>query len=118
MSTGKIPKVLLFSYGTLQDKKVQVSTFGRELTGRKDVLSGYIQTNIPILDQKIAAQSGESYYANASPTSNPRDAVSGTVFEITKQELAKADRYEEPAEYRRILVTLKSGEQAWVYVHA
>src|SRR5579871_1487612 len=33
--------VLLFSYGTLQEKNVQIATFGRELTGRRDALPGY-----------------------------------------------------------------------------
>src|SRR5260370_39762586 len=60
--------------------------------------------------------SGESHYANAEPSSNPEDAVAGTVFEITEQELAAADKYEEDAQYRRILVTLRSGDQAWVYL--
>jgi hypothetical protein len=36
------------------------------------------------------------------------------VFEITAEELAAADRYE-VAEYTRVLVTLKSGVEAWVY---
>jgi gamma-glutamylcyclotransferase (GGCT)/AIG2-like uncharacterized protein YtfP len=44
--------------------------------------------------------------------------VSGTVFELTDAELAAADRYEEPAAYQRRTVTLASGKQAWVYVHA
>jgi gamma-glutamylcyclotransferase (GGCT)/AIG2-like uncharacterized protein YtfP len=60
--------------------------------------------------------SGESTYANAELSSNPEDSVSGTVFEVTEQELAAADQYEEGADYGRILVTLKSGDQAWVYV--
>jgi gamma-glutamylcyclotransferase (GGCT)/AIG2-like uncharacterized protein YtfP len=45
------------------------------------------------------------------------DEVKGIVFEITSAELAAADRYE-VAEYRRVLVTLKSGVKAWVYVGA
>jgi hypothetical protein len=32
------------------------------------------------------------------------------------QKLATADIYEEVAEYRRISVKLKSGNQAWVYL--
>jgi gamma-glutamylcyclotransferase (GGCT)/AIG2-like uncharacterized protein YtfP len=45
------------------------------------------------------------------------DEVKGIVFEITSAELAAADRYE-VAEYSRVLVTLKSGVKAWVYVGA
>jgi gamma-glutamylcyclotransferase (GGCT)/AIG2-like uncharacterized protein YtfP len=97
--------VLLFSYGTLQNKNVQIANFGRELTGREDALTGYARRAVGI-------------YANAEPSSDPDDAVTGTVFEVTEQELAAADKYEEPANYRRILVTLRSGVQAWVYVHA
>src|SRR3954471_24737546 len=101
------PTVLLFSYGTLQDKNVQLANFGRELTGRADALPGYILGRV---------SSGESSHANAESSSNPEDLVSGTVFEITEQELAAADRYEARAGYSRISVTLKSGDQAWVYV--
>ena len=105
--TTSTPTVLLFSYGTLQDKNVQIANFGRELTGREDALPGYIRGMVAC---------GESHYANAEPSFNPEDAVSGTVFEITEQELAAADEYEEDAEYRRILVTLRSGDRAWVYL--
>lgn len=33
--------VLLFSYGTLQDKAVQLANFGRELNGQADRMPGY-----------------------------------------------------------------------------
>ena len=110
--------VLLFSYGTLQKKSVQIATFGRELMGREDALPGYSQRISPVRDPRIAELIGETEYANVEPSSNPDDAVSGMVFEITEQELAGADRYEEAAEYRRISVTLRSGDRAWLYVRA
>ena len=44
--------------------------------------------------------------------------MSGTAFEITDAELAAADQYEKIAAYKRIVVMLASGEQAWVYVDA
>ena len=110
--------VLLFSYGTLQKKKVQIANFGRELTGREDALPGYARRMVAVIDPKVAALTGEWHLVNVEPCSNPEDAVSGTVFEITEQELAAADKYEEAAAYRRISVTLRSGDQAWVYVRA
>jgi gamma-glutamylcyclotransferase (GGCT)/AIG2-like uncharacterized protein YtfP len=110
MMTTSNPTVLLFSYGTLQDKDVQIANFGRELTGHEDALPGYHLAD-PVLG-------GASQYANVQSGSNPEDAVSGTVFEITEQELAAADKYEEDAEYRRIPVTLRSGDRAWVYLRA
>jgi hypothetical protein len=66
--------VLLFSYGTLQYKDVQVATFGRELTGREDSLPGYVRT--------ITVARGVLYF-NITPSSDPEDAVSGTVSEIS-----------------------------------
>ena len=110
------PTVLLFSYGTLQDTDVQIANFGRELTGREDALPGYTRRMVAIDDPNEVELSGQSHYANAEPSCNLEDTVSGTVFEITEQELAAADKYEETAEYRRIFVTLRSGNQAWVYV--
>jgi gamma-glutamylcyclotransferase (GGCT)/AIG2-like uncharacterized protein YtfP len=98
--------VLLFSYGTLQTKDVQVATFGRELTGREDSLPGYVRT---------ITESGAVLYFNIEPA---EEAVSGTLFEITEQELAAADKYEKDRQYRRILVTLRSGVQAWAYRRA
>ena len=112
------PTELLFSYGTLQKKDVQLATLGRELTGRADALPGYAVRLVPILDPAEIASSGESHHANAVPTGNPNDAIAGTVFEVTQQELAAADLYEAPAAYRRIRVTLGSGTPAWVYVHS
>lgn len=39
-------------------------------------------------------------------------------FEITDAELASVDTYEAAFLYKRIVVTLASGRDAWVYVHA
>ena len=108
--------VLLFSYGTLQDKRVQIATFGRELTGREDSLPGYAMQRIRITDPQVVVEIGQSHYANAQPSPDKEHAVNGTVFEVTEQDLDAADKYEEDAEYRRILVTLRSGVQAWMYV--
>ena len=45
------------------------------------------------------------------------DRAAGTVFDVSDDELARADDYEVDA-YRRVAVTLASGMQAWVYVDA
>ena len=109
--------VLLFSYGTLQKPGVQRATFGRDVQGRKDALPGYRLAYVPIADPALQAASGLSHNANAVPSPYPDDSVEGMVLEITQQELLAADGYEAPAEYRRIQVRLRSGDQAWVYVH-
>ncbi len=58
--TTSTTTVLLFSYGTLQNKNVQLANLGRELTGRQDALPGYARRMVAIVDPKVAALSGES----------------------------------------------------------
>ncbi|WP_237886546.1 gamma-glutamylcyclotransferase family protein [Pseudomonas sp. PGPR40] len=109
--------VLLFSYGTLQDQAVQLSTFGRKLKGRPDNLPGYKQTLVEITDPTVLAASGKTHHPIVQESGDLLDEIAGTVFEITAQELVAADKYE-VADYKRISVTLKSGISAWVYVRA
>ncbi len=106
----------LFCYGTLQRRDVQVAAFGRELIGHPDALSGFRRTRVPIRDPEAAAQLGETHYYNLEPGSETNEEVPGTVLELTSDELAAADRYEEDADYRRIPVTLRSGLESWVYL--
>ena len=108
--------VQLFSYGTLQDEAVQLSTFGRKLKGVSDGLQGFRRTRIPIKDQLVATD--DQYYFNVEPTGSDTDTVVGTRFEVTEQELIHADEYEATADYKRITVNLSSGMTAWVYVSA
>lgn len=107
---------LLFSYGTLQQKDVQMSTFGRLLQGQPDALQGFESSLLPITDPHVVATTGQTHYANITFNGRNDDQVNGTTFEITDEELAAADRYEQPAGYERISVQLASGKQAWVYM--
>jgi gamma-glutamylcyclotransferase (GGCT)/AIG2-like uncharacterized protein YtfP len=116
MAQLKQAVVQLFSYGTLRDSAVQMANFGRLLSGRADSLPGYTLLPIAINDPAVVALSGKSHHMIAK-RSNAADEVTGMVFEITAAELAAADRYE-VSEYTRVLVTLKSGVQAWVYIGA
>ena len=109
---------LLFSYGTLQQENVQLSTFGRLLQGHRDELPGFEQSLAKIEDPHLVATSGKTHHANATFNGRKDSRVSGTAFEITDAELAAADQYEKIAAYKRIVVLLASGEQAWVYVDA
>ena len=106
----------LFSYGTLQQEKVQLASFGRLLKGAPDVLPGWRREMVEITDADVFALSGERCHPILVP-GRPSDEVEGMVFEITDEELAGADRYE-VADYKRIGVRLKSGIDAWVYVKA
>jgi len=107
----------LFSYGTLQDKQVQLATFGRELRGHHDTLPGYAREFVAIQDPAVVALSGKTHHPIVRPSTQPGDEVTGTVFEISPAELAAADDYEVD-DYQRVSVVLRSGRQAWVYVQA
>lgn len=110
-------RVLLFSYGTLQDKAVQLASFGRELQGKADALVGFRQDWVAITDPEVLATSGKSHHPIIHLTGIASDRVSGTVFEISADELAAADDYEVD-DYRRVRAELQSGLSAWVYVKA
>jgi gamma-glutamylcyclotransferase (GGCT)/AIG2-like uncharacterized protein YtfP len=108
-------KHYLFSYGTLQQPSVQIANFGRLLAGEPDVLSGYKVDQVEITDPLVLAQSGIAFHPILRKSSDMRDSVAGTVFAVTFQDIERADHYEVD-DYERVLVTLQSGKQAWVYV--
>lgn len=109
--------VYLFSYGTLQRDSVQLATFGRLLDGADDAMPGYRTDLLEITDPHVLKTSGERFHPVVSASDNPEDQVDGRLFTLTAEELAHADRYE-VSDYRRVLVTLASGIDAWVYVKA
>jgi gamma-glutamylcyclotransferase (GGCT)/AIG2-like uncharacterized protein YtfP len=128
--------VLLFSYGTLRQPEVQLATFGRLLVGRETAVVGFRLEWLTITDPHVIATSGSDRHpllvpadaGSAAPGgadaggadaggADDMASVPGTVFEISAAELAEADEYE-VSDYRRVLVPLASGEQAWVYVFA
>ena len=107
----------LFSYGTLQQDAVQLSTFGRLLVGHRDELVGFEQSLFEITDPEFVATSGKAHHAIVKFNGRDDSRVSGMVFEVSESELASSDAYE-PAGYKRISTTLASGKQAWVYADA
>lgn len=107
----------LFSYGTLQQENVQQDTFGRLLAGHQTILAGYKLSWVEITDEKVLASSGVNQHPIISFTGDTNDAIEGTVFKITADELKQADEYEVD-DYKRISVKLQSGENAWVYINA
>ena len=109
---------LLFSYGTLQDERVQRATFGRRCEGSPDALPGFELAQVRIDDPAQVAATGLTHYQNARPTARAGASVAGMALDVTEAELAAADDYERPAAYARIAVVLASGTSAWVYVHA
>ena len=107
---------LLFSYGTLQEEKIQLELFGRQLKGVPDCLHGFKTCPIQIKDESFEIDD-QTLYLIAEQSTHPADTIEGTLFELTLEELQLADRYE-PAEYKRISVLLASGKAAWIYVRS
>ena len=105
----------LFSYGTLQLENVQRDTFGRVLTGNKDILEKYVISKIKITDQKVIESSGTDIHPILEYTGNETDFVEGILFEVTQEELISADEYEVD-DYKRTKVTFKSGKTGFVYL--
>jgi hypothetical protein len=83
---------LLFSYGTLQQEDVQLSTFGRRLSGQGDELLQYEPSAVRIEDPHVAATIGKTHHANVTFNGNADSRVPGMVFEITDAELASVDQ--------------------------
>ena len=109
---------LLFSYGTLQQDDVQLSTFGRRLDGQRDALVGFELSLVKIDDPAVVAALGKTHHANVRFNGHEDSRVPGTVFEISEAELVSVDRYEAAYSYARRAAWLASGQHAWVYVHA
>lgn len=107
----------LFSYGTLQNKSVQIENYGRTLEGRLDKLTGYTLSMIEITDAAVIALSGAAYHPMVKHTGVLTDVVDGMVFEISADELKRTDEYEVD-DYKRVQVMLESGKRAWVYINA
>jgi gamma-glutamylcyclotransferase (GGCT)/AIG2-like uncharacterized protein YtfP len=107
----------LFAYGTLQLSQVQKMTFGRILEGRHDILTGYYLDTLPIDNPEIIELSGNTVQPILNFSGKLTDTVHGTIYEISYDELMKADQYAIKA-YQRIEATFHSGQQAWVYVAA
>ena len=107
----------LFSYGTLRQEKVQLTMFGRLLSGHADELVGFEESLFEVEDPEFVRESGKSLHAIVRFNGQPDSRVGGMVFDVTEDELLLADGYE-PAGYQRISATLASGKQAWVYAAA
>jgi hypothetical protein len=109
--------VALFSYGTLQDPKVQLATYGRLIEGEADSLVGYVLVKLVIDDPHVISVSGKEVHTIGRYTGDPTHRISGTVLFLTPAELVSSDDYEVAA-YARTEVILESGRRAFVYVEA
>ena len=81
---------LIFSYGSLREERVQLSTFGRRLEGWADAVVGYERSSVINDDPETVAFSGTREHANLVPAESGA-RVDGMVFEITDAELVYVD---------------------------
>jgi gamma-glutamylcyclotransferase (GGCT)/AIG2-like uncharacterized protein YtfP len=107
----------LFSYGTLQQDNVQMATFGRKLEGQADSLPEYTLSMVEIDNPDVVATSGAAFHPILRRSGHASESVKGMVFQVSREEIAHADRYEVKA-YKRVALKLASGIEAWVYVDA
>jgi len=107
---------LLFSYGTLQDPQVQLSTVARLLDGDRDELVEYELSSVRIDDPEVVAQLGRTHHANVTFNGNGDSRVAGTALRVTNDELARFDEFEAAFSYERITARLASGRETFVYV--
>jgi len=66
---------------------VQLSTFGKKLVGTPDELPGFAQSMMKIDDPQVVATSGKTHHPFATFTGRDADAIPGTVFQVTAEEL-------------------------------
>lgn len=99
----------LFAYGTLKEKDIQETIFGRILKGTPETLVGYVINQI-----HIEEEFGVTQYPIIMPTHNPEDTISGMLYGLTEAQLQLADTYE-GLHYKLIQVQLQSEQTAWVY---
>ncbi len=101
----------LFSYGMIQSEEIQISTYGRKLTGIIDILPGY---NLTTFSQQNLDNT--TLHPILTSTNNTKDEIIGWVFDVTPEELNITDLID-PKNYKRISVKLRSGIDAWVYAY-
>lgn len=87
---------------------MQIGLFGRHPEGEADELVGFVSSMIDV-------DGGRHPIVEFNGKQECR--VGGTVFDLTEDEITRADAYE-PEPYRRISTKLASGKKAWVYARA
>lgn len=75
----------------------------------------YVIEHIKITDQKVILSSGTDIHPTLKYTGNDLDAAEGMIFDLTNEELLKADKYEVD-DYKREKVVFKSGKTDFVYL--
>jgi gamma-glutamylcyclotransferase (GGCT)/AIG2-like uncharacterized protein YtfP len=105
---------LLFSYGILQEERVQLKLYNRIVIMTADRLIGFEKRKIEITDTDFLSR-GENKYQTILIKNPGASPVNGMVLELTEKELALTDAFE-PVNYKRVNIVLESGKKAWLYM--
>jgi gamma-glutamylcyclotransferase (GGCT)/AIG2-like uncharacterized protein YtfP len=115
LSDNVSTSVNIFSYGTLQDPKVQAQVLNRQVESWPDSLSHYELGVITITDASVLAISQQQQHPIIHYSGKAEDKVKGVVLKITEAELLNFDKYE-TSDYQRVSVCLDSGVTCFAYV--
>jgi gamma-glutamylcyclotransferase (GGCT)/AIG2-like uncharacterized protein YtfP len=115
LSDNLSTSVNIFSYGTLQDPKVQAQVLNRQVESWPDSLSQYELGVITITDASVLAISQQQQHPIIHYSGKAEDKVKGVVLKITEAELLNFDKYE-TSDYQRVSVCLDSGVTCFAYV--
>ena len=98
----------VFAYGTLKDSNLRNELLLRDVPASKAKLTGFR------IDQVLL---DGTYYPIAHRDPFNKKEINGVVFKVNGREIKILDEYESDA-YKRILITLQSGQDTWLYVNA
>ncbi|GGF66716.1 gamma-glutamylcyclotransferase family protein [Wenyingzhuangia marina] len=107
--------MLLFTYGTLKLEKVQTEIFGKVLQGKDDIVKGYKLGIFHFVNPEAIAISEKDCHPLATPSENPNDEISGTIYEINEEEI-KTKEICITDDCERVQVITDSGTICWMYV--
>ncbi|MGB5942658.1 MAG: gamma-glutamylcyclotransferase family protein [Leeuwenhoekiella sp.] len=100
----------LFTYGTLQQSKIQRQLYGRILTQEAALLCGFGLKTIRIPDHPAGTE-----YPALEPMDDRNALVKGAILTLTPTELLQTDLYEGKS-YKRVLTQTVAGIPCWVYI--
>ncbi len=117
MTPNSAPRLALFAYGSLRERKVQRWLFGRAVPATPDSVHGACCRWVDDLDADLFRLTGQRGYPMLWLDANTPTCIDGERLRLSAAALQRADAYEGDA-YRREVVQLRSGHRAWVYVEA
>lgn len=92
-----------------------METFGRILQGEKDCLPGYEVSMLEITDEEVLKKSNQKFHPILHFSGNENSVVEGMLYEVSNDEISRADEYEVD-DYKRVEAVFTSGKTGFLYV--